>query len=33
MGERFQVIALEKGVTGPWRGFASRDLRARLGLG
>ena len=32
MGERFQVIALEKGVTGPWCGFASRDLRTRLGL-
>jgi SAM-dependent MidA family methyltransferase len=32
MGERFQVIALEKGMTGPWCGFSSRDLRARLGL-
>ena len=32
MGERFQVIALEKGVPGPWCGFAPRDLRARLGL-
>jgi SAM-dependent MidA family methyltransferase len=32
MGERFQVIALEKGVTGPWCGFSSRDLRTRLGL-
>lgn len=33
MGERFQVIALEKGVTGPWCGFSTRDLRVRLGLG
>ncbi len=33
MGERFQVIALEKGVAGPWCGFASRDLRARLRAG
>jgi len=32
MGERFQVIALEKAVSGPWCGFASRDLSSRLGL-
>jgi SAM-dependent MidA family methyltransferase len=32
MGERFQVIGLEKGLTGPWCGFSSRDLRQRLGL-
>jgi SAM-dependent MidA family methyltransferase len=30
MGERFQVIALEKGVADPWCGFSSRDLRDRL---
>jgi len=30
MGERFQAIALEKGVTGPWCGFSTRDLRSRL---
>lgn len=32
MGERFQVIGLEQGLTGPWCGFSTRDLRARLGL-
>jgi SAM-dependent MidA family methyltransferase len=32
MGERFQVIGLQKGMSGPWRGFSRRDLRARLGL-
>ena len=34
MGERFQVIALERGVAGPWCGFSSRDLLdpARAGL-
>jgi SAM-dependent MidA family methyltransferase len=31
MGERFQVIGLEKGLRGPWCGFSSRDLRGRLG--
>lgn len=30
MGERFQVMALGKGVEGPLRGFALRDLRHRL---
>ncbi|MDX1593298.1 MAG: SAM-dependent methyltransferase [Gammaproteobacteria bacterium] len=30
MGERFQVLAMTRGVAGPWRGFALRDLRARL---
>ena len=30
MGERFQAIALTKGVDGPWRGFAFGDQRGRL---
>ncbi len=30
MGERFQVMALGKGIEGPLRGFALRDLRNRL---
>jgi SAM-dependent MidA family methyltransferase len=30
MGERFQVIGLQKGVDGPWAGFSFRDLRDRL---
>lgn len=30
MGERFRVLGLEKGVSGPWCGFAVRDLRDRL---
>jgi len=30
MGERFRVLGLEKGVAGPWRGFAVRDLRGQL---
>jgi SAM-dependent MidA family methyltransferase len=30
MGERFKVIALAKGATGPLRGFAERDLRHLL---
>lgn len=30
MGERFQVMGLTKGLTGPWRGFSGRDLRGRL---
>ena len=32
MGERFQVIALTRGLDGPWCGLSSRDLRWRLGL-
>jgi SAM-dependent MidA family methyltransferase len=32
MGERFQVIGLEKELPGTWCGFSSRDLRPRLGL-
>jgi len=31
MGERFQVMALSRGLDGPWCGFSSRDLRGRLG--
>ena len=31
MGERFQVLGLEKGIEGPWTGFSFRDLRDRLG--
>jgi len=30
MGERFQVIGLEKGLSKDWRGFSFRDLRDRL---
>lgn len=30
MGERFKVLALSRGVPGPWCGFAMRDLRDRL---
>jgi SAM-dependent MidA family methyltransferase len=30
MGERFKVLALARGVAGPWCGFAMRDLRGRL---
>jgi SAM-dependent MidA family methyltransferase len=30
MGERFKVIGLEKGLDGPWAGFAFRDLSDRL---
>lgn len=30
MGERFQAIALTKGVDGPWRGFVLADQRGRL---
>jgi SAM-dependent MidA family methyltransferase len=30
MGERFRVIGLDKGVTGPWCGFSVRDLSDRL---
>jgi SAM-dependent MidA family methyltransferase len=30
MGERFRVLGLAKGLEGPWRGFALRDLRGRL---
>jgi SAM-dependent MidA family methyltransferase len=30
MGERFKVLALSRGVSGPWCGFAMRDLRNRL---
>jgi SAM-dependent MidA family methyltransferase len=33
MGERFRVLGLEKGVSGPWRGFSVRDLRERLTSG
>ncbi len=32
MGERFQVLALARGLAGPWCGFSSRDLSPRLGL-
>ncbi|MGQ9660401.1 MAG: class I SAM-dependent methyltransferase [Thermochromatium sp.] len=32
MGERFKVLALAKGVSGPWSGFAVRDLSGRLSL-
>jgi SAM-dependent MidA family methyltransferase len=31
MGERFQVIGLDKGLEGTWIGFSFRDLRDRLG--
>jgi SAM-dependent MidA family methyltransferase len=31
MGERFQVIALDKGLDRAWTGFSFRDLRDRLG--
>ncbi|GAB6039978.1 class I SAM-dependent methyltransferase [Endothiovibrio diazotrophicus] len=30
MGERFQAIALTRGVEGPWRGFAFGDRRGSL---
>jgi hypothetical protein len=30
MGERFKVMALAKGIEGPWRGFSIRDLSDRL---
>ena len=30
MGELFKVLALGRGVAGPWRGFALRDDRFRL---
>lgn len=30
MGERFKVLALAKGVAGPWCGFSIRDLSGRL---
>lgn len=30
MGERFKVLGLSRGVEGPWRGFAIRDLADRL---
>ena len=30
MGERFKVLGLTKGISGPWRGFSVRDLRDRL---
>jgi SAM-dependent MidA family methyltransferase len=30
MGERFRVLGLGKGMTGPWCGFSVRDLRDRL---
>jgi len=30
MGERFRVLGLEKGISGPWCGFSVRDLRDRL---
>jgi SAM-dependent MidA family methyltransferase len=30
MGERFKVMALAKGIEGPWRGFSIRDLSGRL---
>ncbi|MEA3273920.1 MAG: SAM-dependent methyltransferase [Pseudomonadota bacterium] len=30
MGERFQVLGLAKGLTGPWCGFSVRDLSGRL---
>jgi len=31
MGERFQVLGLQKGVDQAWAGFSFRDLRGRLG--
>ncbi len=31
MGERFQVIGLDKGLAMDWSGFSFRDLRDRLG--
>lgn len=31
MGERFQVLGLEKGIDRNWTGFSFRDLRDRLG--
>jgi len=31
MGERFQVIGLDKGLATDWTGFSFRDLRDRLG--
>jgi SAM-dependent MidA family methyltransferase len=30
MGERFQALLLTRGIDGPFRGFAGRDLRGRL---
>ena len=30
MGERFKVLALTKGIKGPFQGFALRDRSARL---
>ena len=30
MGERFKVIALTRGIRGPFRGFEFRDLSASL---
>jgi len=30
MGERFKVLALSRGLSGPWCGFSMRDLRDRL---
>jgi SAM-dependent MidA family methyltransferase len=30
MGERFQVLGLEKGLDMGWAGFSFRDLRGRL---
>lgn len=30
MGERFKVMALARGITGPWTGFSFRDLSASL---
>ena len=30
MGERFKVLALTRGLAGPWCGFSMRDLRDRL---
>ena len=30
MGERFKALGLARGVKGPWRGFAVRDLSDRL---
>jgi SAM-dependent MidA family methyltransferase len=32
MGERFQAIGLTRELDQPWRGFAVRDLRERLGV-
>jgi len=32
MGERFQVIGLDRGATADWAGFSFRDLRDRLGM-